>query len=132
MDSAILGMEQEKIISYLYAHGNTRETDLIAYGAQRLGISEEGMRKAVDEMALHGRIERIMHKELEPTVTYVKYGSMVPLELELQAISDSLGSGKVTKREVEAVKRILAEAGKVAEKRIRRRARARNRLRKQR
>jgi hypothetical protein len=111
-------MEQEKIISYLYAYGNTREIDLITYGVQRLGKSEDGMRKVVGEMVFYGRLERIVHEKLDPTVTYVKPGNMVPLELELQAISDSLGSGKVSKREVEAVKEILAEAGNTAETRI--------------
>lgn len=47
-------MEQEKIISYLYAYGNTREIDLITYGVQRLGKSEDGMRKVVGEMVFYG------------------------------------------------------------------------------
>jgi hypothetical protein len=123
MDSSVLGLEQQKIISYLYAYGNTRESDLMTYGVQRLGKSEDGMKKVIDEMVLFGRLERVMHNELEPSVTYVKYGSMVPFELELKAIADSLGHGKVTKREIEAVKEILANAEIVAEKRIKRKFR---------
>jgi hypothetical protein len=120
LDNSILGLDQQKVISYLYTYGNTRETDLINYCVQRLGMSEVVTKKLVDEMVIYGRIERILHKELEPAVTYVKYGSMVPLELELQAISNSLGLGKVTNREVEAVKEILAKAGAIADKRIKR------------
>jgi hypothetical protein len=123
MDSSVLGTEQEKIISYLYRYGDTRETDLITYGVQRLGKSVDGMRKVVDEMVLYGRLERVTHKELEPKVTYVKYGSIVPLELELQAIADSLGQDKVTEREIEAVKVILAKAEITANKKISRKAR---------
>lgn len=83
MDSTILNMEQERIVSYLYAYGNTRETDLITYGVQRLGKSEDSMREVVDKIVLYGRLERIMHKELSPAVTYVKPRSMVSIELEL-------------------------------------------------
>jgi hypothetical protein len=120
LDNSILGLDQQKVISYLYTYGNTRETDLVNYCVQRLGMSEVVTKKLVDEMVIYGRIERILHKELEPAVTYVKYGNMVPLELELQAISNSLGLGKVTNREVEAVKEILAKAGAIADKRIKR------------
>jgi len=127
MDSTILDMEQEEIISYLNTYGNTRETDLVTYGVQRLGKSEDSMREVVDEMVLYGRLERIMHKELNPTVIYVKPGSMVSLELELQAMADSLGQGKATEREIEAVKEILAKAEIAAEERIKRKFRTKPR-----
>jgi len=96
MDRSVLDLEQQRVISYLYQYGNTRETDLVNFGVQRLGLSEGGMRKLVDEMVLYGRLERIIHKELDPTVTYVKLGSMVPLELELQAMAYSFNQGKLT------------------------------------
>jgi hypothetical protein len=71
MEKSFSNLEQ-KIISYLCTYGNTKETDLINYGMQRLGISEGGMIKLIDEMVFTGRIERILHKELEPLVTYIK------------------------------------------------------------
>jgi len=111
---------KQKIISYLCTYGNTKETDLITYGVQRLGISEECMVMLVDEMVFSGRIERILHKELEPAVTYVKHGSLVPLDLELQAISDSLELEEVTNQQIEKVKEILEKAKAIAKKRIKR------------
>jgi hypothetical protein len=54
MDGTILGVEQEKIISYLYAYGNTRETDLTFYGVQKLGKSEDSIRKVVDKIVFYG------------------------------------------------------------------------------
>jgi hypothetical protein len=68
MEKSFSNLEQ-KIISYLCTYGNTKETDLIAYGVQRLGISKEDMVKLIDEIVFSGRIERIVHKELEPAVT---------------------------------------------------------------
>jgi hypothetical protein len=127
MDSSFLGLEQQKVISYLYAYGNTRETDLITYGVQRLGKSEDGMRKLVDEMVLYGRLERVVHRELDPTVTYVKHGSMVPLELELQAMAYSFNQGRLTEQDIEAVKKILTKAEIVTEERIKRKFRTKPR-----
>lgn len=71
MERTFSSLEQ-KIISYLCTYGNTKETDLITYGVQKLGISKEGVIKLIDEMVFTGSIERILHKELEPAVTYVK------------------------------------------------------------
>jgi hypothetical protein len=120
MDSRVLDLEQLEIISYLYTYGNIRETDLIAFGVQTLGKSEVSMKKVVDEMVLCGRLERFMHNELKPAVAYVKYGATVQFELELQAFSDSLGTFKVTEREVESVKKILAKAKAAAAKSVKR------------
>ena len=58
-------------------------------------------------MEFAGRIERIVHKELEPAVTYVKQRSLVSLEPELQAISDSLELSEITNRQIEMIKEIL-------------------------
>lgn len=120
MDSSVLGLEQQRVISYLYQYGSTRETDLINFGVRRLGLSEDGMRKLLDEMGLYGRLERVVHRELEPAVAYIKYGDMVPLELEMQAISDSMGKGKISEQNLEVAKIILLEAEITAGKRIKR------------
>ena len=119
MENSLSSLEQ-KVISYLYKYGNTKETELISYGMQKQGMSEEGMAKFLDEMLLCGRLERVMHKELEPMVTYFKHGRNVPFELEIQAISDSMNLGKVTKQQIEKAKEILEEAKAAAEKRIKR------------
>ena len=65
-----------------------------------------------------GRIERIVHEELVPAVTYVKQGSLVPLELELLAISDSLELSEATDRQIEMIKEILDKAEAIAKKRV--------------
>jgi hypothetical protein len=119
MKKSFLSLEQ-KIISYLCNYGNTKETDLIKYGVQKLGVSEEGMVKLINEMEFTGRIERILHKELEPAVTYVKKGSPFPLELQLQAISDSLELSEATNQQIEMIKEILDKAEAMAKKKIRR------------
>lgn len=108
---------EQKIISYLCTYGTIRETDLITYGKQRLGISEENMMKLIDEMVFTGRIERIVHKELEPAITYIKRGSLFPLELELQAISDSLELNEASNQQIEKLREILHRAEAVAKKR---------------
>jgi hypothetical protein len=123
MEKSFSSLEQ-KIISYLCTYGNTKEIDLITYGVQRLGTSEECMTKVVNEMVFSGRIERILHKELKPPVTYVKQGSLVPLELELKAISDSLELGEVTNQQIEEIKEILDRAKVIAQKRMKREANA--------
>jgi hypothetical protein len=115
---------EQKIISYLCSYGNTKETDLIAYGVQKMGISKEDMAKLIDEMVFCGRIERILHKELEPAVTYVKQGSLVPFGLELQAISDSLELREITNQQIEEIKEILDKAKAIAKKRIERKINA--------
>jgi len=117
MEKSFLSLEQ-KIISYLCTYGNTKETDLITYGVQRLGLSEGDMVKLLDEMEFAGRIERILHKELAPAVTYVKRGSLVPLELELQAISDSLELSEAIDQQIEMIKEILDKAEAIAKKRM--------------
>ena len=117
---------EQKIISYLSTYGNTKETDLITYGVQRLGISEEGMLKLIDEMVLTDKIERILHKELEPAVTYIKRGSLVPLELELQALSDWLELNEASNRQIEKLREILLQAEAVAKKRMKREINARD------
>jgi hypothetical protein len=119
MGELFLSLEQ-KIISYLCIYGTTKESDLITYGMRRFGISEEGMVKIIDEMVFTGRIERILHKELEPAVTYIKRGSLFPLEHELQALSDSLELNEASNQQIEKLREILQRAEAVAEKRMKR------------
>ena len=91
---------------------------------QRLGLSEEGMVKLIDEMVFSGRIERILHNELEPAVNYIKRGSLFPLEHELQALSDSLELNEASNQQIEKLREILQIAEAVAEKRMKRKLNA--------
>jgi hypothetical protein len=119
MESSFSDLEQ-KIISYLHTYGNTKETDLFAYGVQRLGISEEGMIKLVDEMLLYGKLERVVHKELEPKVGYLKPGQSLLFELEMQTMSNAISQGKVTEQQIEKAKEILEDARAASKERIKR------------
>ena len=109
---------EQKIISYLCTYGNTKETDLITYGVQRIGISKEAMVKLIDEMLFSGRIERIVHNELGPEVTYVKQRILGPFGVELQALSDSVEIGEITNQQIEEIKEILEKAEGLAKKKI--------------
>jgi len=119
MEDLFSSLEQ-KIITYLCTYGNIKETDLITYGVQKLGMSKEDMVKFIDEMVFTGKIERIVHKELEPAVTYIKRGSLFPLELELQALSDSLELNEASNQQIEKIREILHRAEAVAKKRMKR------------
>ncbi len=119
MEDSFLSLEQ-KIISYLCTYGTTKETDLITFGVQRLGISGEGMVKLIDEMVFTGKIERIVHKELKPTAIYIKRGNLFPLDLELQALSDSLELNEASNQQIEKIREILHRAETVAKKRMKR------------
>jgi len=125
MERTFSSLEQ-KIISYLRTYGNTKETDLITYGVQKLGISKEGMIKLIDEMVFTGSIERILHKELEPAVTYVKQRSLISLELELSTISDSLELSEATNKQIEQLKEILTSAEAIAKKKRKRETNAKD------
>jgi hypothetical protein len=119
MEDLFLSLDQ-KIISYLCTYGTIKETDLITYGVQKLGVSKEGMVKLIDEMVFTDKIERIVHKELEPAVTYIKRGNLFPLELELQALSDSLELNEASNQQIEKLREILHRAEAVAKKRMKR------------
>ena len=117
MEKLFSNLEQ-KIISYLCTYGNTKETDLIGYGVQKLGMSEQNMITLIDEMVFSGKIERIVHKELEPAVTYIKQASLIPIHLKLQAILDSLELNEVTNQQIDEINEILDKAKAIAKKRI--------------
>jgi hypothetical protein len=119
MEDLFLSLEQ-KIISYLCTYGTIKETDLITYGVQKLCISEKSMAKLIDKMVFTGKIERIAHKELEPAVTYIKQGSLFPLNHQLQALSDSQELDEASNQQIEKLMEILHSAEGVAKKRMKR------------
>ena len=71
-------------------------------------------------MVFTGKIERIVHKELEPAVTYIKQGSLFPPEHELQALSDSQELDEASNQQIEKLREILHRAEAVAKKRMKR------------
>jgi hypothetical protein len=123
MEKRFSSLEQ-KIISYLCNYGNTKESDLIVYGVQRLGISEEDMLELIEVMVFNGRIKRILHTELKPAVTYVKQGRLVPFEFELLATSYSIEYIEATDQQIENIKEIIESAEAIAKKRMKRETKA--------
>ncbi len=94
---------ERKIVSYLETYGNTKENDLVSYGAQHLGLSPEKMKKILDRMAIKDRIHRIVHDKLKPAEVYVTLEEPLPPEARIE--------GQVSHNEVE---RILEEAAFLA------------------
>lgn len=97
-----MGVEEE-VISYLETYGNTRENDLISYGAQNLGLSPEKMKKILDRMAVKNRVHRIVHNKLKPAEVYITVEEPLPPEVRIDKVSHG------------EVKRILEEAASLAD-----------------
>jgi hypothetical protein len=95
---------EEQVISYLETYGNTREKDLINYGAQNLGLSPEKMKKILDRMAVKNRVHRIVHNKLKPAEVYITLEEPLPPEARIDR--------EVSRGEV---KRILEEAASAAD-----------------
>lgn len=96
---------EKKIISYLERYGNTRESDLVNYGVENFGKSPETVKKAIDRLAIEGKVHRIVHNKLKPPEVYVTVEEPLPPEATLER--------QITNREVE---KILGEASTLAER----------------
>ena len=104
---------EKKIISYLAKYGNTRESDLINYGRGEFNFSSETMKKAIDRMAVKGKIHRIVHNKLRPPEVYISLLEPLPPETLRNIIELN-----VSETAAEDARKILEEAAAVAEKRI--------------
>jgi hypothetical protein len=103
---------EKKIVSYLSAYGNTRESDLIGYGVQDFHRSPVKMKKIVDRMVIKGKIYRIVHNKLKPPEVYVTLE-----ELLYPEIMRDLLAAQVSESTVEDPQSILKEAAAIAEQR---------------
>jgi hypothetical protein len=95
---------ERQIVSYLMKYGNTRETDLISYGAQNFVRPPEKMKKIIDRMAVKGKIYRIVHNKLNPPEVYISLEESLPIQ---PMIEDQIANDEA--------RRILEEAASVAE-----------------
>lgn len=95
---------EKKIITYLEAYGNTRETDLTNYCVQNSGRSAEKVKKIIDRMAIKGRVHRIVHHKIKPPEVYISLDEPLPPEV--------MTEGEIANEEAE---RILEEAASLAE-----------------
>jgi hypothetical protein len=94
---------EKEILSYLEKYGNTRENDLVNYGAQTHGLSPEKMKKILNRMAVRETIHRIVHNRLKPAEVYFSLGEPLPPVMEVET--------RISKNEVE---KILEEAASMA------------------
>jgi len=104
---------EKKIISYLAKYGNTRESDLINYGRGEFNFSSETMKKAIDRMAVKGKIHRIVHNKLRPPEVYISLQEPLPPETLRNIIEIDISEAAT-----EDARKILEEAAAVAEKRM--------------
>lgn len=95
-------------------YGNTREGDLISFGVKESGCSKEDVKKAIDRMAVKGKIHRIVHNRLEPPEVYVSIVEPSPGDF-------MEGLFGVTEEAGGYADEILREAAIVAERRVRER-----------
>jgi hypothetical protein len=96
---------ESKIMSYLEAFGNTKESDLINYGVNNLGQSSGKVKKIIDRMAVKGKLHRVVHHKLKPPEVYVTLQEPLPPEAMVE--------GETTQEEIT---RILEEAASLADK----------------
>ena len=107
---------EKKINSYLAKYGNTRESDLINYGRGEFNLSSKTMKKAIDRMAVKGKIHRIVHNKLRPPEVYISLQEPLPPENMRNVIKfEVLGEAS------EDARKILEEAAAVAKNRIKER-----------
>lgn len=108
-----------EIMSYLYTYGNTKGSDLLLYGTRTLGKSSKIIRSTLDRMVLEDKIRRLIHNKLGPKAVYYTLGYDLPTETLVHLETEILGARGKDQTEIhERALRILKEAEKVAEKRI--------------
>lgn len=112
-----------EIMSYLYTYGNTKGSDLLLYGTRTLGKSLKTIRSTLDRMVLEGKIRRLIHNKIGPKAVYFTLGDHLPNEILVHLETEILGArGKDQTKIHEQALRILKEAEKAAEKRIKKRS----------
>ena len=112
-----MSLEKEKILAYIAKYGDTRVSDLINYCKLKLKLPEEQIKSLLSNMVLYGELARVVHEELEPPKDYLRWGAVPQIE-GLQAYSLFLNRRRLDNNEINHTKTILEDAGKIAEKRI--------------
>lgn len=103
---------EQGIIAYLTKYGNTKESDLINYGAQKLDHPADEMKKILNRMTVKGKIYRVVHDKLKPPEVYISLKEPLPSEIEKIILEIE------TFKEMEVdVQKILKEAATIAERR---------------
>jgi len=105
---------EREIVSYLVKYGNTKESDIVDYGARKFNHSSKDMKKVVDRMVIKGRIHRIVHDKLKPPGVYVSLKE--PFHPDVLKALIEVDISEVAGKDAQ---KILEEAKAIAEKRIR-------------
>lgn len=105
---------EREIVSYLVKYGNTKESDIVNYGARKFNRSSKDMKKVVDRIVVKGRIHRIVHNKLKPPEVYLSLKESLYPDV-LKALIE-VDTSEVAEKDAQ---KILEEAAAIAEKRIR-------------
>jgi hypothetical protein len=105
---------EREIVSYLVKYGNTKESDIVNYGARKFNRSSKDVKKVVDRMVVKGRIHRIVHNKLKPPEVYLSLKESLYPDV-LKALIE-VDTSEVAEKDAQ---KILEEAAAIAEKRIR-------------
>ena len=98
-----------KILSYLYAHGNTREDDLTAYIIRTLNKSANNVKKTLNRMVKEKKIKRIVHKKLGAQAVYFAEGDIADYDFDLWTVAGIDRNGDIEKYR-KAIKNELRKA----------------------
>ena len=84
---------ERRILSYLEAYGNTRETDLIDYAVQNFHKPPEKVKKVIDRLAIKGKVHRVVHNKLKPPEVYITLEEPLLPEtaVERELVNDEVG-----------------------------------------
>jgi hypothetical protein len=107
---------EKEIVSYLCTHGNTLQTDLVAYTANATGKAVEEIQQVIDNLETIGWIRKISHDKLPSKPIYISKGSL-ELDLYLIATADALDLKDLDKIAKDA-RQILQKAELEAKKRL--------------
>jgi hypothetical protein len=106
----------KEILAYLRKYGNTKQKDLIEYVVHTLNQSPKNGKKILEKMLVEGWVKQIIHDKLGENVVYFARGNWTT-DLALEIEAEALGI-KDKKEAVNEARRILDEAAKIAEKRV--------------
>ncbi|TET65729.1 hypothetical protein E3J49_00880 [Candidatus Bathyarchaeota archaeon] len=72
---------EKEIMSYLHKYGNTKESDIISYGAKKFNYSSEEMKKVLKRMGIKDIIHYVVHSKLEPPEVYISLKEPLPPDI---------------------------------------------------
>lgn len=101
------------LLSYLVRYGNTKESDLMEFGAKKFCCLPQDIRDIISKMVANGKIHYIVHNKLEPHEVYISLMKPLPPRIMRALIDVSVAKNM----EIEA-HAIIKEASLFVEKLI--------------